>query len=115
MDTYLFLLLSAVGPCKFIPRLSVSKRHFLSVSVSRIGLILLAFSAATGAADQASHLSRAAARAQRKGDTLQAYQLYSRAAALDPSKPEYALHRSLLRDWAALSAQASLAEPGDDA
>ncbi len=71
------------------------------------GLILLAFCAGLRAEDQAGRLFRAAQRVQRSGDSFQAYQLYTRAAALDPSNAEYALHRNLLRDWAALSAQVS--------
>jgi general secretion pathway protein D len=69
-----------------------------------------------GAEDRAGLLFRAAQRVQRSGDSFQAYQLYTRAAALDPSNAEYALHRNLLRDWAALSAQASLGDSsGNDA
>jgi general secretion pathway protein D len=79
----------------------------------RTGLILLAFAWVLGAEDQAGMLFRAAQRAQRSGDSLQAYQLYTRAAALDPSNAEYTLHRNALRDWAALSAQITLG--GDEA
>ena len=83
------------------------------MTVFRTGLILLVFGPLLGAADQATRIFRAAERAHRAGDTFQAYQLYSRAAALAPSKAQYALHRSLLRDWAAYAAQVSLG--GDDA
>ena len=83
------------------------------MSVFRTGLILLAFGSLLGAAEQATRIFRAAERAHRAGDSFQAYQLYSRAAALDPSNVDYALHRNLLRDWAALSAQVSVG--GDDA
>ena len=83
------------------------------MSVFRTGLILLAFGWVLGAANQATRVFRAGERAHRAGDSFQAYQLYSRAAALDPSNADYALHRNLLRDWAALAAQVSAG--GDDA
>jgi len=82
------------------------------VALFRTGLILLAFGAVLGAENQAVRIFRAGQRAQRSGDSLQAYQLYTRAAALDPSKAQYTLQRNLLRDWAALAAQISV---GDDA
>ena len=85
----------------------------MTVGVIRIGLILLVFGSVLGAADEAERLYRAAQRAQRAGDSLQAYQLYAQAAALAPSKREYALQRSLLHDWASLAAQVS--STGDDA
>jgi len=91
------------------------------VALFRTGLILLAFGAVLGAEDQAVRLFRAGQRAQRSGDSLQAYQLYTRAAALDPSKAQYTLQRNLLRDWAALAAQISVSDEaldgygGDDA
>ncbi len=44
-------------------------------------------------ADHASELARAAKKAERRGDTLQAFLLYSQAAALDPSNTQYQLHR----------------------
>lgn len=80
----------------------------------RTALILLAFSASLPARDRAARVFRAAERVQRSGDSLQAYQLYAQAAALDPSKPQYALHRDALRDWAALAAQVRLADPSRD-
>jgi general secretion pathway protein D len=82
------------------------------VAISRTGLILLAFGTALGAEDQAGLVFRAAQRAQRSGDSLQAYQLYTQAADLNPSNPQYMLQRNILREWAALTAQVSL---GDDA
>jgi hypothetical protein len=88
----------------------------LSVALFRTGLILLALAAVLGAEDQAGRLFRAAERSRRSGDSLQAYQLYTQAAALDPSNVQYALHRNALRDWAALSAQISLGDSlGDEA
>ena len=78
------------------------------MTVFRSGLILLALAASLGAEDQASRLFRAAERAQRSGDSFQAYQLYSRAAALDPLNAQYSLRRDLLHDWAALTAKVSL-------
>jgi general secretion pathway protein D len=82
------------------------------VTLFRTGLILLAFGTALGAEDQATRVFRAAQRVQRSGDSFQAYQLYTRAAALDPLNKRYALQRNQLQDWAALSAQIAL---GDDA
>jgi len=82
------------------------------VAIFRTLLILLVFGAVLGAEDQAGRLFKAAERAHRSGDSLQAYQLYTQAALLDPSNAQYALSRSLLRDWATLSAEVSL---GDDA
>ncbi|HYV61446.1 MAG TPA: hypothetical protein VE958_02160, partial [Bryobacteraceae bacterium] len=81
----------------------------------RTGLILLAFATFVRAEDQAGRLFRAAQRFQRSGDSLQAYQLYTRAAAVDPFNAQYALYRNLLRDWAGLSAQVSLSDDADDA
>ena len=71
-------------------------------------LILLAFSSVLGAEDQAGRIFRAAQRAQRAGDSLQAYQLYSQAADLKPTNTQYTLNREMLRQWAALAAQVSL-------
>ena len=71
----------------------------------RNGLILLIFGAALGAETQSGRLFKAAQRAQRSGDSFQAYQLYARAAALNSSNAQYALQRNLLREWAAHSAQ----------
>ncbi len=51
---------------------------------------------------------------ERSGDSFQAYQLYTRAAALNPSNPQYGLRRDALRDWAALAAQITLG-PTDEA
>jgi general secretion pathway protein D len=88
------------------------ERQALSVAISRIGLILLAFGTLLGAEDQAGRLFRAAQRSQRSGDSLQAYQLYAQAAALSPGNAQYLLNRNILREWAARAAQVSL---GDDA
>lgn len=85
------------------------------MAISRTWLILLAFGAVLGADDQAGRLFRAAQRAQRSGDSLQAYQLYTQASAADPSNAQYALQRHMLREWAALSAQISLGDDADDA
>ena len=82
------------------------------MAISRIGLILLAFGATLGAEDQAGRLFKAAQRAQRSGDSLQAYQLYTQAAALKPGNVQYTLNRDMLRAWADHATQISL---GDDA
>ena len=83
--------------------------------MSRIGLILLAFGTILGAEDQAGRIFRAAQRAQRSGDSLQAYQLYAQAAALDPVNAKYTLNRNMLREWAAGAAQVSLGDDAEDA
>jgi len=85
------------------------------VAISRIGLILLVFGTVLGAQDQAAVLFRAAQRAQRSGDSLQAYQLYSQAAAMRPANSQYALNRSILREWAAGAVQVSLGDDAEDA
>ena len=84
------------------------------MALFRTGLILLAFVSAAGADDPAGRLFRAAQRAQRSGDSFQAYQLYSQAAALKPTNSQYTLHRNLLREWAGMAAQVASAL-GDDA
>ena len=85
------------------------------MAISRTILILLAFGLALGAEDQAGRLFRAAERAQRSGDSLQAYQLYTQAAALRPANAQYAVHRDMLRQWAGLAAQISLGDDAEDA
>jgi type II secretory pathway component GspD/PulD (secretin) len=78
-------------------------------------LILLVFGSVLGAADQASRVFRAAQRAQRSGDSLQAYQLYTQAAALKPTNVEYTLNRDMLRVWADHAAQVSQGDDAEDA
>ena len=85
------------------------------MAISRTLLILLAFGTVLGAEDQAGRLFRAAQRSQRAGDSLQAYQLYSLAAALNPGKAEYTLNRDMLRVWATRAAQISLGDDAEDA
>ena len=84
------------------------------MAISRIGLILLAFGATLGARDQAALLFKAAQRAQRSGDSLQAYQLYTQAAALKPGNVQYTLNRDMLRAWADHATQISLGHDGED-
>jgi general secretion pathway protein D len=48
-------------------------------------------------ADSAGDLARAAKKAERRGDTLQAFLLYSRAAALDPKNIKYQIQRASLQ------------------
>ncbi len=83
--------------------------------MSRTLLILLAFGTVLGAEDQAGRIFRAAQRAQRAGDSLQAYQLYSQAAALKPGDAQYTLNRDMLREWASRAAQVSLGDDAEDA
>jgi len=78
-------------------------------------LILLAFGTVLWAEDQAGRLFRAAQRSQRSGDSLQAYQLYAQAAALQPSNAQYTLNRNMLREWAARAAQVSRGDDAEDA
>lgn len=85
------------------------------MAISRIGLILLAFGTVLGAEDQAGRIFKAAQRAQRSGDSLQAYQLYSLAAAQNPGNAKYTLNRDMLREWAARTAQISLGDDAEDA
>jgi len=82
---------------------------------SRTLLILLAFGSVLGAEDRAAQVFRAAQRAQRSGDSLQAYQLYSQASALRPTNVQYALNRDMLRAWADHAAQISLGDDAEDA
>lgn len=82
--------------------------------IFRTGLILLAFAVLLGAEDKAARVFRAAERMERTGDSLQAYQLYTQAAALNSANPQYALRRDALHDWAALAAQVTLS-PADEA
>lgn len=63
-----------------------------------LGVCLAAFCFA----NDAKRLSEAAERAEKAGDTLQAYLLYSRAAALDPSNLSYAQRIAALETSTAL-------------
>ena len=85
------------------------------MAISRTILILLAFGVVLGAEDQASRLVRAAQRAQRSGDSLQAYQLFTQATVLNPSNAQYALQWNMLRERLGLSAQISLGDDAEDA
>lgn len=58
--------------------------------------------------DFAERLFKAGQRAERSGDTLHAYLLYARAAALDPANVTYAMRRSALQGAAALAGDAKL-------
>src|SRR5438874_7484510 len=49
------------------------------------------------AAEKPADLARAAQRAELRGDKLQAFLLYSRAAKLDPENAEYRIHRDTLQ------------------
>jgi general secretion pathway protein D len=78
-------------------------------------LILLALGTVLGAEDQAGRIFRAAQRAQRSGDSFQAYELYAQAASLKPGNAQYTLNRNMLREWAAGAAQVSLGDDAEDA
>lgn len=58
--------------------------------------------------DFADGLFRAAEKAEKAGDTLHAYLLYSRAAAADPKNAAYAAKKAALRSVATLSAREEL-------
>lgn len=60
-------------------------------------LISLGLSISCWAADNAAEIAKAAQQAERRGDTLQAFVLYSRAAALDPTNLEYQLRKANLQ------------------
>src|SRR5262249_52071965 len=62
----------------------------------RLGLGLI-LASASPAAEKAQDVARAAERAQRRGDRLQALVLYTRAAELDPGNAEYQLRRNSLQ------------------
>jgi general secretion pathway protein D len=69
------------------------------------------FSIPAVSSDFAESLFKAAEKAERAGDTLHAYLLYSRAAAADPHNTAYAAKKTALRGIATLSAREEL---GDD-
>lgn len=63
----------------------------------RNSLIFLGFTLGVlHAADSAQDLAKAAERAEKRGDKLQAFLYYSRAAALDPKNAEYQIRRNTI-------------------
>ncbi len=58
--------------------------------------LVLALQTLARAEDSAQDLAKAAEREAKRGDTLQAFLLYSRAAALDPSNAQYQLRKNAL-------------------
>jgi len=84
-----------------------------------LALAATAWSAETAAAE-ARKLYRAAQLAEKKGDTLNAYLLYARAAALEPSNLEFTFRKNALQAKAILTAETRLEpdpalEPNRDA
>lgn len=75
----------------------------------RYSLLCLLVPAALLAADTAQDLYRDAKRAEKKGDIVRAYTLYTHASALDPSNAEYAGKSLSLRTSALTSAK--IAQP----
>jgi general secretion pathway protein D len=75
-------------------------------------LIVLTLAATAWCAEpdpgEARKLYRAAQLSEKKGDTLNAYLLYVRAAALDPSNQEYAFRKNALQAKAVLTAETRL-------
>lgn len=63
---------------------------------------------AEGDSAEARKLYRAAQRAEKRGDTLNAYLLYARASALEPANLEFAFHKNALQAKAVLTAETSL-------
>ena len=70
------------------------ERHTYLGSVCRNALILLVLAVGLRADDQATRLYQEGQKAEHAGDLLQAYMLYARAAALDPSNLAIAEHRN---------------------
>ncbi len=68
-------------------------------------LCALVVSLADGSGPSAAALFKQGRKAERSGDVVRAYLLYSQAAALDPSKPEYWGRSQALRTQAALKAR----------
>ena len=64
--------------------------------------------------DTASRLFKEGEKAERAGDVLHAYILYSRASALEPTNPTYALRKNALHAIAALSTHGQIGpDPAD--
>jgi general secretion pathway protein D len=80
-----------------------------TIAVSAFAAVLFSIPAASS--DFAESLFKAAEKAERAGDTLHAYLLYSRAAAADPDNAAYAAKKTALRGIATLSTREEL---GDD-
>lgn len=77
--------------------------------------LLTCAASAFGASGFAERLYKAGQRAERSGDTLHAYLLYARAAALDPLNVSYASRRAALQAVAALTTDQSVeADPVPD-
>jgi len=91
------------GACTFpgatASRLVVKFLRTIAVSAFAVSL----FSVHAVSSDFAESLFKAAEKAERAGDTLHAYLLYSRAAAADPHNVAYAAKKTALRGIATLS------------
>jgi general secretion pathway protein D len=87
------------------------------VKCSPIALILLVLCVPplAGSVDDPEDLFRAGRRAEAAGDTLAAFLLYARAAALKPASDFYAQQRMLLQARVAQSAITTIREPADAA
>jgi len=92
-------------------------RRLASISLVRFIYKLAAFvgiAAMCAGSDFAENLYKAGQKAERAGDTLHAYLLYARAAALDPANINYAERRFALQAMAASSTRHEVAaEPAD--
>src|SRR5580700_3813422 len=74
-------------------------------NLCRNTLILLVLAVSLRADDQATRVFQEGQKAERSGDLLQAYMLYARAAALDPSNLAIAAHRNQAGNLAIRTAQ----------
>jgi general secretion pathway protein D len=74
-------------------------------NLCRNTLILLVLAVSVRAEDQATRVFQEGQKAERAGDLLQAYMLYARAAALDPSNLAIAAHRNEAGNLAIRTAQ----------
>ena len=85
-----------------------AETSFLSVKFIRTLIIGVLLAALVAGSDFAESLYKEGLRAERGGDTLHAYLLYARAAALDPKNATYAAKRAALRALAQSDSQARL-------
>ena len=89
-------------------RLHVSTPASVTLLVRFLRILTVCLSAACFASDFAEQLYKAGEKAEKAGDTLHAYLLFSRASALDPKNVAYAERKTATRTIAALSAREEL-------
>jgi Flp pilus assembly secretin CpaC len=81
------------------------KNVIIYVRFLHIFAVLCLVSAACPAEDFAERLFKAGQKAEKAGDKLHAFLLYSKAAALEPANPEFAMRKAMLQADAAMSAE----------